>query len=244
VPIWIDEIVDIEQWKTDFLKPEAREVIEAVGAWIYCFSNSPVTASEHVGENVESVMKAIGDIIEQACGYSWDGTRLALDMSSQQPSQIEALEEQCMEHSFEYIHADAKGRNEFGEPVGLARVREALETNDWNDQTNDDSDHEDMLGDFDMEKAQMNSELWGLKASLLDADGDGDNDQDDEEFKVENMEQMMSQLLAIRGECLGAPNLLHLAVQSSYQLETTAGMPEPDRKVFASRAVNNLMTDL
>lgn len=181
------------------MKPEAKEVIEAVGAWIYCFSQSAGANSEHVGEATEYAMKAVEEVIERASGYGWDGTRLALDLSSQQSTQTEALEEQCMEHSFEYIHADAKGKNEFGEPQGLERVKEALETNSWDAPGSDDGEQEDVLGDFDTEKAQMNSELWGLKASLLDPDTDEEHDHDDEEFQVDNMEQMMSQLLAIRG---------------------------------------------
>lgn len=183
------------------MKPEAKEVIEAVGAWIYCFSrpaNNNAT-SENVGDTVGTAMSAIEEIVEQACGYSWEGTRLALDMSLPAPSDPEALEEQCMEHSFEYVHLESKGKNEFGEPRGLERVKEALETNDWNAQSGDD-DEEDTVGDFSAEKAQMNSELWGLKASLLDPDIDGEDDQGDEDFQVENLEQMMGQILAIRGK--------------------------------------------
>ena len=184
------------------MRLEAKEVIEAVGGWIFCFSNASAN-SDYVGEKVETVMKAIEEVIEQACGYNWDGTRIALDMSSRQPNQIEALEEQCLEHSFEYVHADSKGRNEFGEPTGIERVKEALETNDWNTYDSESSEQEDAQDDFDVEKAQLNSELWGLKASLLESDTEGEDVPDDEEFKVENMEQMMSQLLAIRGEPSG-----------------------------------------
>ncbi|KAK5010823.1 hypothetical protein LTR28_007530, partial [Elasticomyces elasticus] len=32
VPIWIDEISDISAWEAEFLKPEAKEVVQAVGA--------------------------------------------------------------------------------------------------------------------------------------------------------------------------------------------------------------------
>lgn len=184
------------------MRPEAKEVIEAVGAWVYCFSrpaNNDAT-SENVGDTVGIVMQAIEEIIERACGYNWEGTRLALDMSIPAPSDPEALEEQYMEHSFEYVHLESKGKNLFGEPQGLERVKEALETNDWNARSGNDDEEEDTVDDFAAEKAQMNSELWGLKASLLDPDNDGEDDQGDEDFQVENLEQMMSQILAIRGK--------------------------------------------
>lgn len=37
LPIWIDEIVDTGAWQTEFTKPEAKEVVGALGAWVYCF---------------------------------------------------------------------------------------------------------------------------------------------------------------------------------------------------------------
>ncbi|KAL1304220.1 hypothetical protein AAFC00_000640 [Neodothiora populina] len=220
LPIWIDEVSDLEQWKNEFMKPEAKEVIEAVGAWIFCFSR-PSGHDDKLGVSAQSSMEAIGDVIENACGYAWDGTRLAID-ASRTAGHKESLEEECMEHSFEYIHADATGKNEFGELQGIERAKEALQANDWNPQSSD-TDEDDALGDIDTEKAQFNSELWGLKASLLDPDID-DEAHGDEEFQILDMEHMMSQLLAIR--------------------ETSAAMPESQRRAFASRAVNDLMKDL
>ena len=32
---------------------------------------------------------------------------------------------------FEYADFEARGRNDYGEPVGMERVKEALEPNDW-----------------------------------------------------------------------------------------------------------------
>jgi len=37
IPIWIDEISDTKAWQTEFTKPEAKEVVTVLGAWIYCF---------------------------------------------------------------------------------------------------------------------------------------------------------------------------------------------------------------
>jgi hypothetical protein len=45
--IWIDELPDVGAWGEEFKKEEAREVVTAVGAWIFCF-RKPVRQSELV----------------------------------------------------------------------------------------------------------------------------------------------------------------------------------------------------
>ena len=37
IPIWIDEIAEAASWSADFLKPEAREVLGVLGAFVFCF---------------------------------------------------------------------------------------------------------------------------------------------------------------------------------------------------------------
>lgn len=172
-----------------------------MGAWIYCFKRARAgdeAQSAALGKDVEDVMKSIEAVVENACP-GWDGTRLALDMSSQQPeANRDIIEEQCLDHGFEYVHVDANGKNEYGEVTGLDRVKEALEANDWSSNGLIDEEKEGIIGGFDTEEAQMNAELWGLKASLLDQDADDAQDEDGA-VQVEGLEQMMGQLLAIRG---------------------------------------------
>ena len=47
LPIWIDEVSDVSAWKSDFFRPEAKDVMAAVGAWVYCF-RQPVTDEDLV----------------------------------------------------------------------------------------------------------------------------------------------------------------------------------------------------
>lgn len=202
VPIWIDEIGDIKAWKDEFLKPEAKEVVEAVGAWVYCFSSSAAkeeSATEvNIHEDVEATMKAVAEVVEKSCGMMWDGTRLAMDLTaSNQGKSTVVAEELCLDVGFEYLHIDAKEKNEYGENTGLERAKEALEANEWS--AAGDEDDEDAVGGFDVEQAQMNAELWGMKGSLLDPEPEGDEEDDGHALEVEGMEQMMSQLLAVRG---------------------------------------------
>jgi hypothetical protein len=37
----------VSAWKSDFLRPEAKDVMAAVGAWVYCFRR-PVTDEDLV----------------------------------------------------------------------------------------------------------------------------------------------------------------------------------------------------
>ncbi|KAI4736823.1 hypothetical protein E4T50_12677 [Aureobasidium sp. EXF-12298] len=223
IPIWIDEVTDIDAWKAEFLKPEAKEVVDALGAWIYCFDNGKQESGDEVNisEDVEKTMKAVSEVVERACGMMWDGTRLAVDLtSSNKDKSTVVAEELCLDLGFEYIHIDATGKNEYGEKLGLERAGEALEANEWSASTIGDEDDEEGIGGMDDEQAQMNAELWGLKASLLDPDNEGDEDEGSA-VQLESVEQMMSQLMAIK--------------------ETTAGMPENERKRYAARAVDDLM---
>ncbi|CAD0114634.1 unnamed protein product [Aureobasidium uvarum] len=220
IPVWIDEITDVEAWKADFLEPQAQEVVDALGAWIYCFDSGKQESAEEatISEQVEKTMKAVSEVVEKACGIMWDGTRLAIDLTPSKKDKSTAVaEEICLDLGFEYIHMDATGKNEYGEKLGLERAKEALEANEWSASSmNDDDDNdEDNIGGMDDEQAQMNAELWGMKASLLDPDTEGDEDgAEGSALQIEDMEQMMSQLMAIK---------------------------ENERKRYAARAVDDLM---
>ena len=200
IPIWIDEITDVDAWKAEFLKPEAKEVVDALGAWIYCFDSKKQESGDEVTipEEVEKTMKAVSEVVERACGMMCDGTRLAVDFTpSNKDKSTVVAEELCLDLGFEYIHIDATGKNEYGEKLGLERAKEALEANEWSASSLEDDD-EDGIGGMDDEQAQMNAELWSLKASLLDPDIEGDEDEGSA-LQIEGMEQMMSQLMAIKG---------------------------------------------
>ncbi|KAF2225930.1 hypothetical protein BDZ85DRAFT_73273 [Elsinoe ampelina] len=233
IPMWIDEIVDLDQWKAEFSKPEAREVIEALGGWIYCFNKVPPSSMESrsvIEDEARAGMEAIESVINKACGYNWEGMKLAVAMSAQtaKPASLtsskEEMEDLCMNHGFEFIDADATGKNEFGEAQGLDRIKESVETNDWNATVGIDED-EDNAGSFADEQAQMNAELWGLKASLLsENDEDDDAEPSREDLEVDNLEGLMQQAMAIR--------------------EQGADMPLEERKRFAAKAIDDLMKNV
>ena len=64
-------------------------------------------------------------------GIVSNGLESHSDSHHQQQSDEDALDEVCQQWGFEYVDFEACGRNDYGEPVGMERVREALEANDW-----------------------------------------------------------------------------------------------------------------
>lgn len=206
--IWIDDISDTSSWLTEFSKDEAKEVLEAVGASVYVF-RKPVTDNDLA--NIKATVEAIKHVIAKACGEYWEGPCLAVGTKQSTTTSLrlegDEWDEFCQTHGFEYIDVEAKGRNEYGEPVGMERMREALETTDWEGDADglnfdeDDFEGEDDFGDggdwdgLAGEQVEMNIELLGVKTAL----GRGAFAERDEEEQVEEMGRMMSRLMAIKG---------------------------------------------
>lgn len=209
--IWLDEISDIDAWTSDFQKPEAKEVVQAIGGWIYGVDKTQLSQpASDASDRFDKTIKSIEDVITKACGYSWEGVKLAVATSSTKTKTTdsrsilaEEWDDRCMEYGFEFVDAEAQGKNQFGENTGIERLREALEANDWAQIADDDDDDttEDAFGGFEEEEHEMSAELWGLKASLMSADDEGDeHDEDREGLQVDNLEHLMSQALAIKGD--------------------------------------------
>lgn len=225
LPIWIDELPNVSEWRNEFTKPEAREVVTALGAWVYCFKR-PVEQKDL--DTIKETMQAISDVIERACGYGGDIACLAVAMPQSTTPYLdksnEEWEELAMDYGFEYIDSESAGKNEFGEATGVQRVREALEAAEWESSAGLDfgEDEDGFENSFAAEEAEMNMELFGMKDAL--AGYDGDEERETEEKDVEDLEVMMRKMAAIK--------------------EMGEGMGEAERKHFAAKAVNDLLKDL
>nr|OQO30243.1 hypothetical protein B0A51_01791 [Rachicladosporium sp. CCFEE 5018] len=242
VPIWIDEIADIDEWQTEFLRPEAKQVVQAVGAWVYCFGHAVDGDSR---ETAEKTMKVVQAVVNEHSGFGQSGVMLAVGMTSNEGSMTEdqraSLDDACMDYGFELVDYGAKGINEFGEKQGFERLKEALETNDWSG-TGGDEDEEldfgeepddDSIGSLDIlgkNEAEFTAELFGLKTSLLASDSVSSTDGDapdvdhvvqDQAAEVDDLDFMMGKLLAVR--------------------EQSADLPIAQRKKAAAKAVQELM---
>ncbi|KAF2745047.1 hypothetical protein M011DRAFT_407591 [Sporormia fimetaria CBS 119925] len=219
LPIWIDELHDVEEWRSDFTKPEAKEVVSVVGAWVFCF-RKPV--DEEGLSNVKSALKAITEVIEASQGYSGDSLCLAVAMPQSMTPHLaksaEEWEELCFDYDFEFVDSEAKGKNEFGEAVGIKRLEEAVKSHQWEgDEALELSGDDDFGESFGAEEAEMGLEIFGLKAAVQGMEDE------ESEAQVEELEAMIKRMAAVK--------------------EMGEGMPETERKRFAARAVNDLMKD-
>lgn len=238
----MDEVTDIKAWETEFLKPEAREVVEAIGAWIYCFRRP---WHGKIGEEVEDTLRAIQSVAEKHAGYGADTVMLAVSIpdaragdNREKEDEVEEWSDVCMQYGFEYISYGARGRNEYGEKLGFERVKEALEANEWAAPDDDDEEQLDLNDlDFDgagsddldglgREQAEMTAELFGMKAELAGLEGFEPEAGDflppeRQAAQVDGLDRMLGRLLAVK--------------------EQGAELPEAQRKRMAAQAVRDIM---
>lgn len=127
--------------------------------------------------------------------------------------------------------------NEFGEKVGMARVVEALEANEWEgsgggvgalgEDDDDDEGDEELkevrVGGQGVEIGAVVGEERGLKESLLGKTVEGDEEPGGDE-DVMALESMMLKMQAVR--------------------DMGADLPEGERRRFAAKAVRDVMRTL
>ncbi|KFY10698.1 hypothetical protein V492_04888 [Pseudogymnoascus sp. VKM F-4246] len=218
VPIWIDitSPAEIKKWANEFTKEEAAEVRAALGGYIVLVDRGE---GRKGWDEVERVLREVGRVVSVAEGEMWEGVCLGVLLGAATEE-----DEDDLIDCFEVVNAGATGKNEFGEVVGLERVRQALEANEWTGAGGegdvDELEEELGLGAGDVEGGFEIGEddVEGMKRPIFGKD-DGE-----EEESVEGMEALMLKMQAMRG--LGAD------------------MPEADRKKFAAKAVRDLMKTL
>lgn len=163
----------------------------------------------------------------------------------------------CLEcGGWEWIDSEAKGKNEFGENVGLERLRETLEANEWDGGNLDVEDNMDVfeteLGLRDESPVsraiEAETDAPGMHEAILKQDEDGNEDPGGDD-QIEELESMMLKIQAIKGVYLNPIFVLFDAVPYLHQrqlipfplAEKGAGMAPNDRKRFAARAVMEVM---
>ncbi|KAM3083658.1 hypothetical protein ACMFMG_002225 [Clarireedia jacksonii] len=237
IPIWLDEVSEPQNWSKEFLAPEAREVLAVLGGFIVCF-RKPV--DEAGLQETKVLLENVAEVVKEGCGYMWDGVCLAVAMPQSTTPCLEKSfdewEDLCQEHGFEFIDFESKGRNEYSEPMGIERLKEALEANDWDggDDLGGDLDLDDIDGDddddkslgFGLEAAEMEMEMFGMKQAIAgEPSGSGDADEDaNQADEVDQLEALMLRMQAVR--------------------DMGADLPEAERKKLAAKAVSDLMKTL
>ncbi|KAE8145741.1 hypothetical protein BDV25DRAFT_62687 [Aspergillus avenaceus] len=119
-------------------------------------------------------------------------------------------------------------RNGFGELMGMPRIKEVLETHDWNAVEMDEEEDElerRLLGledddGFDLEVNELEREMVGLRFAMEN----GDDGPLGGEMEVESMDALMVRMKAIK--------------------DMSDELPEHERKRFAAKAVRDIMKEL
>jgi hypothetical protein len=232
VSIWIDitNPDGIRQWADEFAGEEAAEVRSSIGAYVVLLGRGEGKAG---WDEVERVLREVGRVTSIAEGEGWEGVCLGVILGATAGEDDEGWVE-----GWEVVDGAATGKNEFGEVVGVERVREALETNEWAGEDGDEEDLEEELG-FGGELAEGGFEIGenevdGMRRPLFG------REEGEEEEGVEGMEALMLKMQAMRGEFCPRPSG-HMLTR---MLDLGADMPEAERKKFAAKAVRDLMKTL
>ena len=199
VPIWLDLIGSPSEWAESFLSPEAKEVLGVLGGLVVIFAlpraghaPSPAASSAVPAppgrEQTKELISHVGGVVRDGLGgWEWDGVGLGIgvgDLGTDDPDALDEWEDACAEVGLEFVHVqttapskgteDEEARNEFGEKTGIARVLEALQSNDWAGGglggSDDDEDDEFGLGELDRPSHSIREHS--------DAGGAGDDDAD------------------------------------------------------------------
>jgi hypothetical protein len=101
-------------WATEFLAPEAREVLTVLGAFIVCFKK-PITQADLLG--TKALLENVAEVVKDGCGLTWDGVCLAVAMPQGTTPKLEMSgdewEDLCQEFGFEFVDFEGKGRNQY-----------------------------------------------------------------------------------------------------------------------------------
>ncbi|KAK1979318.1 alpha and gamma adaptin binding protein p34-domain-containing protein [Colletotrichum cereale] len=199
VPIWLDLISSPTEWSASFLSPEAKEVLSVLGGMAVVFAlpstsaspstpapmadKSSATATAPVAplappsaDEIRALITEVGRVVREGLGgWGWDGVSLGIGVGD---GDAEEWEELCAEWGLEFVQVRGgkkdEGKNEFGEKMGIPRVLEALESNDWD--AADDLDGG--LPDLDSDTESV-SGLPRSRRPLADGDGDGNEEVSD-----------------------------------------------------------------
>jgi hypothetical protein len=188
-----------------------------LGAFVVTFRKP----NDEAGLDAVKKLLASHHSIVKAAGYSWDGVCLAVAMprslvpneESKLGLETEDWDDIVREAGFEYIDFESKGRNDYGEVVGMERVKEALEANDWTGDDGGDLDGLDGLDELGEDGDglsddegpdplkfigdEMEREMFGLHSAIFPDSESGPKDE--EEGEIEKLDSIMFRLQTMKG---------------------------------------------
>ncbi|KAK0727849.1 alpha and gamma adaptin binding protein p34-domain-containing protein [Lasiosphaeria miniovina] len=225
VPIWLDVVAAPADWAASFLSPEAREVLAVLGGVVVVFglpsSSPPSSSSSESAAQTKELIAHVGRVVREGLGgWDWDGVSLGIGVGDLDDGDLDALDEWedcCTEWGLEFVHARATPaatpavpagggasgqRNEFGEKMGIPRVLEALQVNDWSgaDSFGDDDGEEDYAEAKILSKGKSGDKLSAGRREDTDEDDESDPDKLDFGFDREDFVGLRKAILAGGGD--------------------------------------------
>ncbi|KAK0667009.1 hypothetical protein QBC41DRAFT_279655 [Cercophora samala] len=283
VPIWLDLVSSPGEWSASFLSDEAKEVLDVLGGIIVVVDVGPAAPPANPNpqqqqQQHQALVREVGRVVKEGLGgWEWDGVSLVVGVGRQEMMEDEVLdgwEDVCAEGGLEFVYFAAGGttkqeeegkrRNEYGERMGIGRVREALEANDWSgggaDEhgldlgQGDDDDEEEDDGDKEFDPKGLGygfdkEDFEGLKRAIWEQIGEGTTTttttwedekrgkegQGGEEEEEEEEEEIGDDDIK---------NLEQMMLKLQAVRDMSAGLPEQQRKRMAKHAVEEVMREL
>lgn len=297
MPIWLDLITTASEWAASFLSPEAKEVLEVLGGVVVVFPISASASSSPHKDLIREVGRVVKEGLG-GWEWDGVGLGVGIG-EVPHLDDLDMWDELCGDAGLEFVHVgpsatadDAK--NEFGgkfclhsvlhplgvsvqnslahtcsEKMGIPRVLEALESNDWDSlATADDDDDLAALGDEtnrgadDDDGAELDPEnldfgfdredFEGLKKAIWEARVEREGDDGDNQAiggKSSDLDQASAQAKNTDdgGDELGDEDIQKVE-QMMRKLQAvkdmSAGLPEDQRKRMAAKAVGEVMKEL
>ncbi|RDA84772.1 hypothetical protein CP532_1007 [Ophiocordyceps camponoti-leonardi (nom. inval.)] len=221
VPVWLDLVAESGAWTDSFLSDEAAEVLAALGGLVIVLDLA--SDAEYKKEELRVLVRDVGRVVGRLGGWEWDGVRLVVAVGDEDDDEVDEWDQLCLETGFEFVHVDPKNRlpptekSENRERSGIARVKEALEANEWesiapSSSSPNPSDPGTDLEDEDLSLGLGKADLDALKQALWSAekeeggasndrskdDDDDDDDDENESQDLTKLEFMMRKLQAVR----------------------------------------------
>ncbi|KAL9610040.1 MAG: hypothetical protein Q9167_005225 [Letrouitia subvulpina] len=234
IPIWHETLptspTALEEWKTEWLHPDASEVVQSIGAWVVAF-RKPAAAKTGDGDGsggldaIQRLLKTVSDVVahhrskEGSSSYAvsagMEPCFVALGMAQSLSPRLEFADEEWEDMfrecgGWEWINSEAQGKNSFGEKVGMERLKEALEANEWEGVGGDLEEDDDILEDLGLEeegndyghldgidKGKDNLEI--REAILARGDGGELSEGEPQDVQLEDLEHLVVKMQAIKG---------------------------------------------
>ncbi|PON26823.1 hypothetical protein TGAM01_v204324 [Trichoderma gamsii] len=264
IPIWLDVIASPSEWASSFLSEEAHEVLAVLGGLILVFvipNEKPAALTRD--DQPPSLIRHVSSVVQDGLGgWNWDGVRLAIGIGE---GDADEWDELCAEAGMEFVQLKSgqMEKNEFGEKTGIPRVREALESNDWehifvgdplSDSDEAHSEKSDGADDFNPESLEFGvdrSDFEGLRMAIWETshretgdseDADTANAPKTSDVAGGSAADAKDEDGELGDEDIAKVEKMMRKLQAAKEMGE--GMSEAQRKRLAARAVEEVMREL